>query len=411
MSDQSNGNGRPTPWHTIRLHEFRAPKEPTSEALRQTFTDLWHRLWHRSEHALPNLEDVPELKSAPRSLLDRLVPTPAELPGAAQAIHELLDDHYEQEASRGPVLVLVVPPHMPVEPHIRSWAKEREIPAFNPPTPRDIMKEPTAWLDAHLPVDAEYAVIPHLERYYLRHYRGLYLVRRYIESLWQSGQRGIVTCDSWAWAFLEHVCPTNLLQPHPFTVAPFEADDLEVWIRTQVRQTYSVPVTFRRADSGKKAVRDETDDDDQFSDEYLVHLAAYSRGNPMVAWSIWRDSLSIAAADEDNIKPSAQAEAAEDRGHTVWVSQWERVARPALSGSIGTTRQFLLHSLLLHGGLDLTTLQSVLTIPLAEVGRHIQPLQSAGIIEGQGDRWQVTAAAYPAIRSYLHQEGFLVDSL
>lgn len=398
-------------WRAIRLNEFSAPKEPPSEAVRQSLRNIWDRLRHRGDQEFFALQDVPELTSAPRSLLDRLVPTPDEVPNAADAVAQLLDAQFADDNRNGPCLVLVVPPHHNVQRVFRAWAAKREARLIDPPTEQDVLTRPAEWVETHKSPRSDFLVMPELERYYLRHYRGLELVRRWVEFLWQTGQRGAICCDSWAWAFLDHVCPTGLLQPHPFTPAPFEAADLEHWIRQQVRRTYGAPVTFRRADSGRKAVRLSENDDDQYSDEYLVHLAAYSRGNPMVAWSIWRGSLSIAASDSEHVEPSAQAEAAEDRGYTVWVRPWERITRPTFSGRVEREKLFLLHALLLHRGLDTVSIQTVLDWSKVEVGRHLQPLRSIGIVDLTGDCWEVTAAGYPAVRSLLHQEGFLIDSL
>ncbi len=410
MSDQVNGDAASRLWRPIRLDEFRSPKEPPPEAVRQSIHGIWSRL--RGEREFAAFRDVPELTYAPRSLLDYLVPTPDDIPDAAEAVSHLLDEHFAGDNGQGgPCLVLVTPPHHEVTPYLRAWAAKRQVNLIEPPGPRDVLERPREWLAANTPGQAAYVVIPALERYYLRHYRGLELVRGWVESLWRTGQRCAVSCDSWAWAFLEFACPTNLLQPQPFTPAPFEAEDLERWIRQQVRRTYDAPITFRRADSGKKAVRLSDADDKEYSDEYLVHLAAYSRGNPMVAWSIWRGSLSVATSALEHVDPAAQAEAAKDRGYTVWVRPWESVTRPTFAGQVVAEKLFLLHTLLLHNGLDMTSIQTVLGWSMAEVARHLQPLRARGLVEQAGDCWQVSAAGYPAVRSLLRQEGFLIDSL
>ena len=49
-------------------------------------------------------------------------------------------------------------------------------------------------------------VFPCLERAYLRHPEGLTMVRRFLANAYAGNLgRGIIGCDSWAWAFLRHV--------------------------------------------------------------------------------------------------------------------------------------------------------------------------------------------------------------
>ena len=257
-------------------------------------------------------------------------------------------------------------------------------------------------------------VIPALERFFLRHHQGFALVRELVHELWQQpGEyRCLVVCDSWAWAMLSHIAPTKLLMAEPLTLAPFRAELLERWIAETIQANFTYPLALRRTDTGKKAVRLSDEGDSELSSDFLTYLSAYVRGNPAVAAHTWRRSLFIAADEQGTeIDETAQTEAAGDRGQTVWVTAWDKVALPSLPGNVDVATLLTLHALLVHNGLDMATLSQVLATSITDLARQLPNIAQAGLIWHSDGRWRVTPIGYPAIRARLSQEGFLTDAL
>ncbi len=66
-------------------------------------------------------------------------------------------------------------------------------------------------------------VIPALERCFLRHHRGLGLLRKLVESRWSARRRLVIGCDVWAWKYLRQAVQIDALCLHPLTAAPLAA--------------------------------------------------------------------------------------------------------------------------------------------------------------------------------------------
>lgn len=280
---------------------------------------------------------------------------------------------------------------------------------MGPPAAGQILHDPMSWIQAWPSDEHQVVVLPNLEACYLRHPRGLEIVRWLVDHLWTIRQRCVLGCDSWAWAYLGHAARAHLLQPNPITLAPLDAEALECWIAQTVHSRTPAQLTFRRADNGRIAIRlPDAPEDSDSSLEFLVHLAAYSRGNPGVAWDIWRRSLAIAV--DDDVKAEAQAEADQDRGRTIWVRPWEKVHRPTIDA---TSRElfFVLHTVLLHHGAAADQISDLLGLTRLEIEQQLQYLQSANVLALWEGRWLTVPGAYPMVRGILRGEGYLTDAL
>ncbi|WP_299310510.1 hypothetical protein [uncultured Halomonas sp.] len=75
---------------------------------------------------------------------------------------------------------------------------------------------------------------PRLERCFLRHAEGLAGVRRLVEQA-LAGRLGpgIIGCDSWAWAYLQHTLA--LPEGQAFTLQPFDGADLDRYFAAAAR--------------------------------------------------------------------------------------------------------------------------------------------------------------------------------
>ena len=81
---------------------------------------------------------------------------------------------------------------------------------------------------------------------------------------------------------------------------------------------------------------------------------------------------------------------------------------PADTGEVAT---LLLHTLLIHGGLDDQALRYVLPFSDHEALNARFSLAQRGILSGQEGRWQVAPLCYASVRQLLASRNYLVDPL
>ena len=111
---------------------------------------------------------------------------------------------------------------------LETWAPTCRASILASPSSAELM-EGTAklWPALQEPGDG-ILVIPRLERCFLRHHRGLRLMRLLIETVWGTPRRLIIGCDAWAWKYLcqaveiDALCPKALTAPEllSFQVEP-----------------------------------------------------------------------------------------------------------------------------------------------------------------------------------------------
>ena len=75
-----------------------------------------------------------------------------------------------------------------------------------PPGPEQVLAGDARWIDTFAQGSAPWAM-PMLERCFLRHAKGLDLIRRLLEA-YVAGRlgRGVLGCGSWGWSFLQKAC-------------------------------------------------------------------------------------------------------------------------------------------------------------------------------------------------------------
>lgn len=411
----------PSPWQFIPAEQFSPPSEPTSEAVRNSLYDLWQEI-RPGQSVTQRAEELrQDLRSAPQKLLEWIAPSPQWENLGQEALDRALETWLATEPPQATMRTLVAVPHSGIDKMVDSWTKAQDWLRVQPPTPEEILHGGDEWL-AHLPqARDERWVLSGLEQCYLRHYNGLILVRRLLEWLLDKRPPCLLVCDSWGWAYLSTILHVDRLLPHPQTLAPFDAPVLTHWFRQLLDQPSHGPITFRHAESGKRilGIQDEASESGEATQEgtkeekkepsnFLEQLAAYSRGNPGVAWAIWRRSLHIAADEE--VEEVAQQAAARDSGYTVWVRPWDKLDLPVLpAGNFGAEEAFVLHTLLLHNGLSGQLLSRLLSLPASAISQSLQKLREANILTQSEGKWWVTALGYSAARSALNRAGFLVD--
>ncbi len=337
----------------------------------------------------------------------------------AEALESSLSGWIKSEDPDRPSPVLVGPPGSGISQIISLWAKKHSWKIIEPPSPRQVLAGDTGWLSFLDSVREEGFVLPDLEKLYLRHHSGLTLIRRFLDELWRRKPRCLVGCNSWAWSYLCHAVSVDSFFSAPLSLQAFDKDRLTKWLCKLACESGKKSVSFRQSSTGKVILTVDRNSSEQTAEDsagtstnsdlaYFERIAARSRGIPLVAWALWRNSLLVSV--QEIIGEEAQKAASEDQGMTIWVRPWEEIVFPEISPEIGKSGSFILHTLLLHGGLGVEVLNRTLSLTQTEIEKAIVQLQSAGLIKPEADSWRLTLSGYPAVRSYLQNEEYLVDA-
>ena len=140
---------------------------------------------------------------------------------------------------------------------------------------------------------------------------------------------------------------------------------------------------------------------------YLRGLAVYSQGHPGIAWTLWRRSLLVPPdAPPEADDPSDRESEPEP---TIWVRPWSDVEHPRRPSDFAQPDAFVLHALLLHGGLSADQLSPLLPTDRYAVRHRLQGLRAAGFVVQDDATWHLTPAGYPAACDILRREEYLPD--
>lgn len=396
------------------------PGAPARETVRKGFTQFWERLRNSSPS---QFERSRSLRSVPHYLLNWASPPPSSTQ-AVLSLRHALGQWLQKPRPEQPVQVIVGPPGSGVDQAVRDFGKSLGWRYVAPPTSEEILDGGRSWLEKLIDGRDDPIVIPQLGKCYLRHHEGLDLMNRLLDWLEMTDRRCLIACDSWAWAFLVKAMQIDAMLPGPLALASFHAERLQFWLPLLARRTYKGAFVFRYVSNGRLVFpvvdRDEleatrhpaADRRDKYADwlntnYFLKQVAAHSRGIPGVAWTYWRRCLQI--ADDADIDETVLAEAQTDEGYTVWVKPWSQLRLPFVPGWAGTHELFILHALLLHGGLTALSLADVLPYSDNEVRQILYRLRNVGLVNSINHVWQVTLLAYPTVRHFLASEGYLVD--
>ncbi len=310
-----------------------------------------------------------------------------------------------------PLLALVAPPGCGIPDILEAVAREQQLTILAAPPASELLGDENAHSDFLQSLDAcnnQTLVVPRLERFFLRHEAGLALVRSFVERL-MSRRRVLLGCDSWAWAFLQHAIGIEDLLGSPLTLAPFHASRLDAWFR----DSYDFRnIEFRQRRNDEPVFVEQAADIESHSEEcepetslLIKSLAARARGNLGVAHALWRSSLRVCDPESDGDEPTMESSRS-----TLWVVSPSELELPQLAKGADPLHRFILHGILLHGGLSVATLDTLLPFSREDICRRMSELRSAGFVHEQNGFFQVLLAAYPEVRQDLCGEGFLVDA-
>ena len=423
------GADRPPPEPLRPLGKYRWPAMPAEDAARTLWTRLWQLL--KTDDDAPLIAED-RLQRAACETLDALAPTPACGP-----LQRELDAAFADWAGVGPPLsssppsraaarvqLVVLPPGdgdgngggpLGEDGVIAAWADRHGLDRLPPParaallTARDA--DPAGLVQ--IGEGGGPVVVPRLERWFLRHHRGLGAVRALLEAVDRADRRVLIGCNSWAWALLCKAVEANLVLPNGRTFAAFDAPRLERWFRELAARGEVDRVAFRLSATGRTILSSAADG---AAEDYFRTLAAHSLGIPWVAWSLWRRSLRSEkeAADKAAAEhaaaggdaPAAAPERDAPKRKTLWVAALEEFTLPVRheAGAL-----LALQALLIHGPLTEAELERV--APLGRRAGLLSALVGAGFVRREGGALACAPAAYPAVRAGLSAAGFPVDTL
>jgi hypothetical protein len=274
----------------------------------------------------------------------------------------------------------------------------RLIPA---PDPQQILTQDLAWLDWTRSAEIPW-VLCDLGKTYLRHVRGLTLVRQLLARInSKAAGPGIIGCDSWSLAYLRRVLPVPF--PEAVVAQAFDDHALGRWLNHRAHDGCGRQIHFRQADNGETVL---PADDDAKASAFVNQLAARSFGIPGIALEIWRRALK---REPDETTGDQTSETGSADGVTIWVEPWEKMPSCVIPSDLGPASPVLMHTLLLHNGLPRDLTVDLLPFSATETGRTLVALTDAGIVQTHRGELKISARWYPSVRAYLNGEGYLTD--
>jgi hypothetical protein len=406
-------------WEYISLADYLRPTTPASEIVRSSLASAWQHVHRVSEGDRIHGKS---LCAAPPYLLNRAAPVP-DLDQAVVALEGSVGSWNYANGAEPYVKVVVGPPGSDIDFLVTKLARRKGWQTLGPPTPAEILSGGETWLKNVEADPLTPLVILRLGKCYLRHQEGLTLISRLIDWLQSTKRRCLITCDSWAWAFLVSALNIDAVLPIPLTLAPIDGARLQFWLPTLAR-TNGDQFVFRDAENGQlifppvdrydDRIRQNTKQGHMESygewaavSNYAKQLAAYGRGLPKVVWTLWRECLQVVPESRKRIERELFDA---DDWYTVWVRPWSQLDLPRMPVAAGTSESILLHTLLLHGGASAELLELLLPLSHSQVRHALHMLMGAGLVENRSGRsWQVSTIGYPVVRQHMENEGFLVD--
>lgn len=409
MSDQP-----PPLFRYVPLADCAPPPWPAAANVRRGW-QAFRRLIRPPSALEPPAVDPRSLARLPESLLEG-VACQQRIEALTAALNCVFAPWATDATGGGQARVVVSATHCASRAALLAWGREHGWTVIEPPTAEEILSGGETWLANLAKMGRADCVLPRLERCFLRHADGLDLCRRLLGWLLARKGRCLVGCNSWAWAFLDAALGVESVLPGPWTLAAFDRAALERWFQELLIACPGQPPVFRNAANGRlvlasptAAGQPENTAKADKRDDFLVHLAAGSRGIAAVAWALWRHSLRVAGTAQTSAE--ARETAAADFGTTIWVKPWAELNLPAPSPRARQSHRFILHALLIHGGLSEAAVGLLVPISGAVLCQSLRVLEAEGLIHQEDGVWQVTNCAYPAVRQSLVNEEYLAGVL
>ncbi len=398
----------PPLWQYVPLNEYRVPATTIQSTFKTRFIAFRNRLRTEKNPASEPFHRAEDLKSLPERLLKQILPATDWHPHI-QAIEDIVAAWRGTPNPSDPAVFMLNIPYSYTQDLLTCWAETKALEIIDPPDPIDIPGNVEPWMNRLAEMD-DIWVLPNLEKCYLRHFAGLGMVRRLFAGLF-SGRlgRGIIGCDSWAWAYLSRIF--RLKSQLTLVSQGFDSEKLANWLYGTLPENKRQRFIFRQADTGRYVIRPAIPQNSDSGaniepNAFLKDLAAYSRGIPGVALSLWRRCLK---GQPDTIQAQQQENADSPQRVSIWVQSLTGMEHPSIPQGSDRSHAFILHGLLLHNGLTEDLLARILSLPAEEIEPVLCELEMAGLIGIDDGIWRVSPAGYPVVREFLRTRGFLTD--
>ena len=398
-----NGTGTeqrvPGLWTFVPLTEYQRPSMPVRGAAAQAWSSVTRFFAKDADGNDAAATPEADLRALSELQLEHLV-APIRWAEAARALGAALADRAAAAAAETGVVFVIGQPHGGHGEMVEAWAAEHQARCLSAPSLEQILADDAAWPGVWPEAQHRWA-LPRLEHCFLRHTDGLALVRRLFERIvGDEAGNAVIGCDSWAWAYLQHVWPVSGAQV--LTLQAFDAPRLSRLFADLAQPRPPGRLWFRNPDSGKVAMA-VPDEDGEVGDE-LVRLAAHCRGNVGTARNYWRQRLRATREIEGEAADKAPIEPVDE---VVWVSAAKNESMPAVDNDEEVA--LLLHAVLLHGGLSDQALVEVLPLSKHRCTAIVRRLQQLSLLEQHQGRWSVAPLAYAMVREWVSKHDLLRD--
>lgn len=391
-------------WECVPLTDYHVPTLPVDKVAARLWSSI-RQMYRRKDAVGIELKKEQELHALPQVRLAHLVPS---LPwqDAAAVLDTTLQDWLESSMSNNSVKFFIGQPFSAHAEIVSLFGRQHGAVEITPPSMEQILSRDESWLD-HWPSPETFWVLPKMEHCYLRHANGLDLMRR-LMSLAANGQlgKGLIGCDSWAWAYVQRIFPWPLAPA--ITLQAFDAERLQRLLVGLMKTQTKKALHCHSAKNGQ-VITSDASEGEQPPKEF-AELAAHCRGNVAIATTYWRERLrhhsdkDEASEHENPQKDTDESESVEQ----VWIA--EMPSDPGLP--LGKDEEFflLLHAMLLHDGLPESLLGELLPFSSARCLGLLSQLQQSRIALCINGRWQVCDMAYATVRRLLSARDYLTDS-
>jgi hypothetical protein len=405
MND-SNTSSSKSFWRYVYTSDFKVPETTVDRTVKKRVFNFLNILkTSEAQDSKPfvskdETSDIDELR------LNKIITAPDwKIP--ATAIDEVLKNWLESKKTE-PFRLIIGPPFSGYSESLTSWAKSHNFRIMTPPSADQILHQDTSYLEQYKKSDGLW-VIPDLEKFFLRHTKGLDLVRRLFDDLFTEKMgRGVIGCDSWAWALLDHVIKGESISI--LISQAFQTEQMTDFLTGIISGGSEKRTVFRQMGDGKLVLVPQSLSESKSQAEtekspWIKLMTEYCRGNPGIALEYLRRSLRTMASEADKKKPVKIKDDFADN-KVLWIIAWKKLSKPSIPGDMNRDHARVLYTLLIHGGLPANLLYLLLPFSVHESARLLRFLESAQLIEKSFEIWRVSPFAFPVVREHLCAEGY-----
>ena len=241
-------------------------------------------------------------------------------------------------------------------------------------------------------------LIPSLEQCFLRciqGWEGIEILRNIINQ--NCDYFWVVGCNQWTWTFLDAVCQNGAYFEQLEHFPALEGEQLCQWLLSVQSEAIASQMSWSEHRS------------------YWNSLDGVASGVSSIAAHLWLQSLRIREVDlpdnnssEQEISSAILKTSLNQADESTFVKL--QLINPILPELpvLSTTDRYLLHCLLIHGGLTLPQLTLSLGEQESLIQAQLQSLLRKGIIFKQSNLIRVNPAYYPTLKTELSNNAFLI---